>query len=104
VRLNHQPVAHSVPLRGSLFMNQEAHDIVDELKTFDDKPKGGGVYEVTGALSFLAFRTARLQVLLAEEQERSAAKLERFTKWLVYFTIGLFFLGIIQIILMFCGH
>jgi len=45
---------------------------------------------------------AKIQVILAEEQAKSAAKLERFTCWLVYFTIGLFFLGIVQIILMFC--
>jgi len=85
-------------------MNQEAHDIVDELKKFHNQPKGGAVWETNNAMSFLAFRTARLQVLLAEDQERSAAKLERFTWWLVCFTVGLVFIGVVQIVLMFRGH
>ena len=78
-------------------MTQEAHDIVAELKKFEEKPKGGGVYEVTGALSFLAFRTARLQVLLAEEQARSAAKLERFTLWLIILTVVLIVVAIVSL-------
>jgi len=47
---------------------------------------------------------AQLHVILAEEQAKSAAKLERFTFWLVCLTGALIFIGVVQIILMFCGH
>jgi hypothetical protein len=47
---------------------------------------------------------AELMVVLAEEQAKSAAKLERFTFWLVCLTGALIFIGVVQIILMFFGH
>jgi hypothetical protein len=50
------------------------------------------------------FGAHAMTVCIAEEQAKSAAKLERFTFWLLGLTGALFFIGIIQIILMFRGH
>jgi hypothetical protein len=47
---------------------------------------------------------AGIQLLIAEEQAKSAAKLERFTFWLIVLTVGLIIVGGIQIVAMFCGH
>jgi hypothetical protein len=47
---------------------------------------------------------AGIQVLIAEEQAKSAAKLERFTFWLIVLTIALVLVGGIQIALMICGQ
>ena len=99
----------------SLFMTKEAHDIVEELRIFNTTQKSGAVYEVTGALSFLAFRTARLQVLLAEEQEQASLRMEQqtdrlvkqtdrlvdFTKGLYWFTAVLIGLGLVQLVVAF---
>ena len=95
-------------------MTQEAHEIVEELKKFHNQPKGGAVWETNTAMSFLTFRTARLQVLLAEEQEKSAVKLEqetarlveetvelrRLTRGLYIFTIAVAIFAVIQIVIM----
>jgi hypothetical protein len=45
-----------------------------------------------------------LDIRLAEDAAKSAGKLERFTYWLVCLTIALVFIGVVQIIMMFCGH
>jgi hypothetical protein len=47
---------------------------------------------------------AEVMALVAEEQAQSAAKLERFTRWLVRLTVALIFIGLVQIILMVFGH
>jgi len=47
---------------------------------------------------------AELHALIAEEQSKSAAKLERFTWWLVCLTSALIFIGVVQIVLMIRGH
>jgi len=47
---------------------------------------------------------ATIQFLVAIDQAKSAAKLERFTFWLIVLTIALVVVGGIQIALMICGH
>jgi hypothetical protein len=80
-------------------MTKEAHDIVEELRIFSTTAKGGGVYEATQAISFVAFRTSRLQVLLAEEQAKSADRLEQQTATLISLTRWLFRLTWILVVL-----
>ena len=83
-------------------MTQEAHDIVEELKKFNAQPKGGAVWETNTAMSFLAFRTARLQVLIAEDQLRSAAKVERQTDKLITLTWAI--VGLTAVLLLFTAY
>jgi hypothetical protein len=45
-----------------------------------------------------------IQVDLALTQIMAAKKLERFTCWLIGLTVALIFIGVVQIVLMFCGH
>lgn len=47
---------------------------------------------------------AEVMALIADEQAQSAAKLERFTGWLVRLTVALIFIGIVQVVLMLSGH
>lgn len=47
---------------------------------------------------------AELMSLIAEDQAQSAAKLERFTCWLIVLTVALVFIGLIQIAMMIHGH
>ena len=47
---------------------------------------------------------AAIQVLIAEEQAKSAQKLERFTFWLIVLTVVFIVIGIGQVALMLCGH
>jgi len=59
-------------------MNPEAHKIIDELESLTKTTR------VTEAESqswsrFISWRTARVQVILAEEAEKAARKLECFT-------------------------
>ncbi|HEY1718841.1 MAG TPA: hypothetical protein VGH42_11205 [Verrucomicrobiae bacterium] len=54
--------------------------------------------------TFQSFHIARLHALVAEQQAKSAKKLERFTWLLVCLTGALIFIGVVQIVLMFCGH
>ena len=86
-------------------MNPEAHRIVEELLAFSLTGKTGSVQSSTEAVCFIALRTARLQVVLAEEQEKAAARMEqqtdrvvRFTKGLYWFTAALLLLGVVQIV------
>jgi hypothetical protein len=79
-------------------MNPRAHKIVKELEAMRASHGLAGVIAPSHQNPLIA----ELQVIVAEEQEKSAAKLERFTCWLIYFTIALVFIGIIQIIIMFC--
>jgi hypothetical protein len=90
-------------------MNPEAHKIVEELRIFSVTAKSTSLQDTANAIAFLAFRTASLQILLAEEQEKAAVKLEqqtfvliRFTKILVGLTWALIFIGVVQLVMMFC--
>jgi hypothetical protein len=47
---------------------------------------------------------AEVMALIADEQAQSAAKMERFTGWLVRLTVALIFIGIVQVVLMLSGH
>ena len=70
-------------------MKQEAHDIVGQIETL---AKPSTVDAITPAIAGVASKTSRLQVLLAEEQAKSAAIMERQTKQLIRLTWGLFVL------------
>ena len=85
-------------------MNPKARDLVEELK----KLQASTQYQAMMSPSRQASLMGELLVLLAEEQEKAAAKLEeqtlvliRFTKLLVGLTWALVFIGIIQIVTMF---
>jgi hypothetical protein len=45
-------------------------------------------------------RTA-LEIRLAEDAQKQADKLARFTFWLICFTVALVFIGVIQVVIMF---
>jgi hypothetical protein len=77
-------------------MNPKAHQIVQELETFSHTAMSFNLEDTSKNMAFLAFRTARLNVLLAEEQEKTAGILEHYTgqlvrlQWaLIWLTVGL---------------
>ena len=84
-------------------MTSEAHKIVEEM----EKLKATTVHQATIWPTHQAHLMSRLFVLLAEEQERAAAVLERqtnrlvkFSKLLIWLTAALIFVGVIQIVMM----
>jgi thiamine biosynthesis lipoprotein ApbE len=99
-------------------MTEEAHKIVGELRDFEKEQKSGSVQEVNQSMAFLSARTSRLHVLLAEEQAKSAAKMEeqtarlieetielrRFTRGVFWLTVILAIVAVIQIFQVFCHN
>jgi hypothetical protein len=53
---------------------------------------------------WFALAKIALDVRISDEQAKSAAKMERFTWWLICFTVALVFIGVIQIVGIFCKH
>jgi hypothetical protein len=84
-------------------MTSEAHKIVEEM----EKLRAVTVHQATIWPTHQSHLMSRLLVLLAEEQERAAAVLEKqtdrlvkFTKLLILLTVALVFVGVIQIAMM----
>jgi len=73
-------------------MNPEAHKIVEELETFMRSAK----YALGNIdpFAYMASKMSRLQVILAEEQEKVAATMKRQTKQLIIVTWGLLILTV----------
>jgi hypothetical protein len=71
-------------------MNPEAHNILEQMQhtsqQYDNVPDP---ISATRRNTFQLFQMARVQVLIAEEQERSANKLEHLTRRLMFLTWGL---------------
>jgi hypothetical protein len=78
-------------------MNPEARKIVQDLETLTKTAKATEA-ESQSWSRFIAWRTAALQVILAEEAEKQAAKLTYFTWVLVAFTIALVVIAISQMV------
>ncbi len=77
-------------------MNPSIHSTLQEIKQYETLDRQG----------HLSSLTARLQVLLAEEAEAQSNKISeqtdsliKLTKAIVWFTVVLLFVGIIQIIM-----
>jgi len=66
-------------------MNPEAHKIVEELESLTKTAKASEA-ESQSWSRFIAWRAARLQVILAGEQAKSAEKVERQTNKLIGLT------------------
>ena len=82
-------------------MITEAHKILDDMKRW--RPRDDDCSPDSKHLRAM-LDSSRLSVVVAEEQARSADKLERFTFWLIVMTIALVVIGGVQIALMICGH
>ena len=84
-------------------MNTEVQKILETLKPFHP----GLVldrYDTANIQKVISIETARLHAILADQQADSAAKMERFTFWLIVLTIVLVVIGVGQVALMLCGH
>jgi hypothetical protein len=82
-------------------MITEAHKILEDMKRWrpredDNSPDSKHLRAILDS--------CRLSVVVAEQQADSAAKLERFTFWLIVLTVVLVVIGGVQVALMFCGH
>jgi hypothetical protein len=69
-------------------MNKEVQEILERLKQYHPGPKIDQLDHIN-IQKAISLETARLSVLLAEEQAKSARKLEVFTLWLIGLTIAL---------------
>jgi hypothetical protein len=92
-------------------MNPEAHKIIEKMEKLIPEIDSINTNNHPAINNVLSIHSSRLLVILAEEQEKSAEKLEqqtliliRFTKLLVGLTWALIFIGVIQITMMFCKH
>jgi hypothetical protein len=74
---------------------KKLQDLIDKMDTFINV--GTGDREQRPLM-------ARLLKIVAEDQAESAAKMERFTFWLIVLTIVLIVVGVGQVVLMLCGH
>ena len=81
-------------------MNTEAHAILDKMQKL--RPQVG--WKAPESQVELTIEFASLLVVLADQSAESAAKMERFTFWLIVLTVVLVIIGGVQVALMFCGH
>lgn len=85
-------------------MNPEVQTIIRRMEQLVPEIDSININNHPAMNNALTILSSRLLVLLADEQAKSAAKMERFTWWLVCFTIALVFIGVVQTVRMFYTH
>jgi hypothetical protein len=81
-------------------MNKEAHAILEKMQKL--RPQVG--WKAPESQVEIIIEFASLLVLLSDDSSKSAAKMERFTFWLILLTVVLIVIGVGQVALMLCGH
>jgi len=80
-------------------MNPEAHNILRQMQgSSKNYESSRDPVSAINTNTFQLFQMARIQVLVAEEQERSANKLECLTRKLIFLTWGLIILTVFILI------
>ena len=78
-------------------MKTKAKELLDAMKKLLPRD----IWEAPQKQAEITFHFAELLVHLSEEAEKQADKMARFTRWLIYFTVALVFIGIVQNVIMF---
>ena len=81
-------------------MNKEIYSVIENMKKHCPSEPDITHGRPDVIQNYQLIQMARLSVLLAEESERQAEKIKKYTKALVWLTLSLIFIGFVQIAMM----